>query len=92
MSLQHPFEPPLRSIVSIFGVHPLSRFPLTVSSRTSLWYVEQQPTEQSVLYARVHLLNRLCLICLVASASTESNVAIIFTIIPVIIGVSSIFV
>ena len=40
----------------------------------------------------VHLLNRPCLICLVARASTESNSIIILTIISVIIGVGGIVV
>ena len=39
-----------------------------------------------------HLLNRPCLICLVARASTESNSTIILTIISVIIGVVGIVV
>ena len=44
------------------------------------------------VYATMHSLNRPCLICFVARASTESNSAIIFTMTSVIMGVGGILI
>ena len=80
------------SSVNFFNLWSTSSISLSPSSFLANFSVARRVTKQRILYAIMHLLNRLSLICLVASASTESNSTIIFTIIPVIIGVSWIFV
>jgi hypothetical protein len=75
----------LGSIDPVVEALPRPRSLQTFSSRTSLWQIERP-----IVYMMMDLLNRPCLICFVASESTESNSTNILTIIPVIIGVGGI--
>ena len=88
-SVQQPTVLRPSSTDPICRVQPVSSlsFSPTASSRISLSHIKHK---QGVSDA--HLLNRLCLICFVVNASTESNSTIILIMRSIIIGVGGIVV